>query len=348
MEKSPVVGIAKKACPAVINIVISKDMPIIEGFYTMPFGGQEYMVPKFDKHSKQKVKIGGGSGFVVSADGIVLTNAHVVADPNAEYTAIMDHDEKSKLPIKVLARDQIHDIAILKIETKIPPAGGFPFIELGDSTQLELGEDVIVVGYALGEFRNTVSTGVVSGLSRFIQAQTGYEHHVERLRGLIQTDAAINPGNSGGPLLNMEGKVVGISTAVVFGAQNIGFAIPINHAKRDLLELQKFGHVCQPFLGIRYIILDEMVQKQNKLPVGYGAMIIRETLGEHAVVPGSSAAKAGLKEFDIILEVNGEKITPDNTIQDIISKRKVGEEITCKVLADGKESKVKLKLEEKK
>ena len=352
MEKSPVVGIVKRVSPAVINIVISKDMPKLEGFYTMPFGGQEYMVPKFDKTSKHKVKIGGGSGFIVSPDGVVLTNAHVVADPEAEYTAVMDHDDDAKLPIKILARDRINDIAILKID---PPTNeknkknfNFPHIELGDSTHLELGEDLIAVGYALGEFRNTVSTGVVSGLSRFIQAQTGYERHVERLRGLIQTDAAINPGNSGGPIINMEGKVVGISTAVVFGAQNIGFAIPINNAKKDLEELKKYGHIRQPFFGVRYIVIDEMIQKQNKLPVDYGAMIVRETLGEHAVVPGSSAAKAGLKEFDIILECGGEKITVDNTIQDVIAKHKIGDNIKFKILRNGKESEEKVKLDEKK
>lgn len=346
MTKSPVVAIVKRVSPAVINIVISKDMPKLEGFYTMPFGGQEYIVPRFDKHAKQKIKIGGGSGFIVSPDGIVLTNAHVVEDPKAEYTVILDHGEDAKLPIKVIARDRIHDVAILKIENK--DKKDFPHIELGDSSELELGEDIISVGYALGEFRNTVSTGVVSGLSRFIQAQTGYEKHVERLRGLIQTDAAINPGNSGGPIINMEGKAVGISTAVVFGAQNIGFAIPINNAKKDLEELKKFGHIRQPFLGVRYIIIDQMIQEQNKLPVDHGAMIVRETLGEHAVVPGSSAARAGFKEFDIILQVDGEKITTDNTIQDVISKHKIGDGIKCKVLRNKKESEIKVVLEEKK
>jgi len=342
MEKSPIVEIAKKTCPAVINIVISKDMPTIEGFYTMPFGGQQVIIPKFEKGSKHKVKVGGGSGFIVSADGTVLTNAHVVADPKAEYTAVMDHDEKSKLAIKIIARDTIHDIAILKIEDKKKKE--FPFIELGDSSQLELGEDVMTVGYALGEFRNTVSTGVVSGLSRFIQAQTGYERQVERLRGLIQTDAAINPGNSGGPLVNMDGKVIGINTAVVFGAQNIGFAIPINNAKKDLEELKKYGHIRQPFLGIRYIIIDPMIQKQNKLPVDHGALIVRETLGEHAVAPGSSAAEAGLQEFDIILECDSTKITTENTLQDIISKHKIGDELKCKVMRDGKEIGIKVNL----
>ena len=343
MEKSPIVQIVKKACPAVVNIVISKDVPKLKGFYTMPYGGQEMVVPKFDKHAKERVKIGGGSGFIVSPDGLILTNAHVVADTQAQYTMIMDHDEESKFPIQVLARDPINDIAILKIKTDKK----FPHIELGDSLGLDLGENVIAVGYALGEFKNTVSTGVVSGLSRFIQAQTGMERRVERLRGLIQTDAAINPGNSGGPLLNMEGKAIGISTAVVFGAQNIGFAIPINNAKKDLEELKKYGHIRQPFLGIRYIIIDEMLQKQNKLPVDHGAMVIRETLGEHAVIPESSADKAGFKEFDIVLQCNKEKVTVENTIQDIIAKNKIGDVINCKILRDGKEVDLEVKLEEK-
>lgn len=345
MTKSPVVEIVKRACPAVINIVISKDMPKIEGFYTIPFGGQEMVFPKFDEHAKEQVKVGGGSGFIVSQEGIVLTNAHVVADPQADYTAVMDHDEDSKFPIKILARDPIHDIAILKIENKNKK--NFPYLELGDSTKLELGEDIIAVGYALGEFRNTVSTGVVSGLSRFIQAQTEMRH-VERLRGLIQTDAAINPGNSGGPLINMNGQVVGINTAVVFGAQNIGFSIPINNAKKDLGDLKKFGHICQPFFGVRYIIIDEMVQKQNKLPVDHGALVVREILGEHAVVPGSSADHAGVKEFDIITQCDDEKVTIENTIQDILAKRKVGDVLKCKILRNGKELETKVKLEEKK
>ncbi|MBI1998914.1 MAG: trypsin-like peptidase domain-containing protein [Parcubacteria group bacterium] len=349
MEKSPIVAIAKKVCPAVVNIVISKDMPKVSGFYTMPYGGQEVIVPKFDKNSIQKVKIGGGSGFVVSADGIVLTNAHVVADPKAEYTIILDHGEDAKLPIEVLARDPIHDIAILKIKPKGKKKKEFPYIELGDSAKLELGEEVVAVGYALGEFRNTVSTGIVSGLSRFIQAQTGVAAQAaERLRGLIQTDAAINPGNSGGPLVDMEGRVVGINTAVVFGAQSIGFAIPINSAKQDLEELREHGRIRQPFFGVRHLIIDEMMQKQNKLPVDHGALIMRQTYGEEAVARGSAAEAAGLKEFDIILECEGTKITPENTLQDVVSKHEIGDKIPCKVLRGGKEVVLNVTLEEKK
>ena len=349
MKKSPIVSIAKKVCPAVVNIVISKDMPKVEGFYKMPYGGQEYIVPKFDKNSLQKVKIGGGSGFVVSADGLVLTNAHVVSDPKAEYTIILDHEEESKMPIEVLARDPIHDIAILKIKPK-GKVKEFPYIELGDSSRLELGEAVLAVGYALGEFRNTVSTGVVSGLSRFIQAQAGMEmgQQVERLRGLIQTDAAINPGNSGGPLVDMDGNAIGINTAVVFGAQSIGFAVPINHAKQDLEELKKHGRIRQPFFGVRHVIIDEMMQKQQKLPVDHGALIMREAYGDDAVVRGSSAEEAGLKEFDIILECDNTKITAENTLQDVVSKHEIGDKIPCKVLREGKEVTLSVKLDEKK
>lgn len=344
MEHSPVVDVVKKVSPAVISIAITRDLPKIEGFYNMPMGGRNFIVPKFKKGEKEEVKVGGGSGFIVSKDGIVLTNSHVVQDPKADYTAFLDHEHDKKHPMSIIARDPIHDIAICKIEK-----GEFPHLELGNSSNVALGESVIAVGNALGEFSNTVSLGIVSGLSRFIQAQGDMQaRHTERLRGLIQTDAAINPGNSGGPLINMDGKVIGINTAVVFGAQSIGFSIPVNQAKEDLKQVQEHGRIILPFLGVRYIILDKQIQEQNKLPVDYGALIMREALGETAVVPGSSAADAGLEEFDIILEASGKKITPENTLQDVISEHKIGDKIPMKVLREGKELTLEVELEEKK
>jgi serine protease Do len=337
--KSPIVEIAKKVCPAVITIVVTKDLPKIEGFYFFPFGGEEFVIPKFEKE-KKKTKIGGGSGFIVSPDGYILTSAHVVSDPEADYTVI--YEPKKRYPAKVISRDSISDIAILKINVQ-----NLPFLELGDSDKIELGETVIAVGNALGEFHDTVSAGIVSGMSRVITAFGGLGVKAE-LRGLIQTDAAINPGNSGGPLVNMEGKVIGINTAMVMGAQNIGFAIPINYAKKDLEEVMKYGKIKRPFLGIRYIIIDEEIAKFHKLPVNYGALIVRETLGEEAVVKGSAADKAGLKEYDIILELNGEKISSKNPLANIMQKYKIGDEIELKVLREGKEIKLKATLEEKK
>jgi len=339
MEKSPIVQVAKKVCPAVITIVITKDLPKVEGFYYFPYGGQEFIFPKI-KGGKERTKIGGGSGFIVSEDGYVLTCNHVVSDTEADYTVILD--PKHKFQAKVLARDPLIDVAVLKIEGK-----NLPYLELGDSNKVELGETVIAVGNPLGEFEDTISAGIVSGLSRKITAYGGMPFKATSLRGLIQTDAAINPGNSGGPLVNMEAKTIGINTAMVMGAENIGFAIPLNYAKATLEEVKKYGKIQRPFLGIRYIILNPEIAKIQKLPVDYGALILRESLGEPAVIKGSAAEKVGLEEYDIILEIDGEKISEENTIADILQKHKIGDEISLKVLRKGKEIKLKAKLEER-
>lgn len=340
IEKSPIIEIAKKACPAVITIIISRDLPKAEGFYFFPYGDQQFIVPKKGKKGKERTKIGGGSGFLVYPEGYIITSSHVVAEKNADYTVIYEPDKT--YPAKVISRDPINDVAILKISVK-----NFPYLELGDSDQIELGETVIAIGNALGEFHDTISTGVVSGLSRYITAFSGLARQAEMLRGLIQTDAAINPGNSGGPLVNIQGKVIGINTATVMGAQNIGFAIPINYAKKDLAEVKKHGKIKRPFLGVKYIILNQQISQKDKLPVDYGALIVRETLGESAIIPGGAAEKAGLKEFDTILECNQEKITEENPLSFILQKCQVNQEIHLKVLRGKKEISLKAKLKEK-
>ncbi|MBU3895959.1 trypsin-like peptidase domain-containing protein [Patescibacteria group bacterium] len=336
-----IVQIAKKSCPAVITIVVSKDLPKIEGYYMYPFGGRDYMMPKFDHTAlNEKTQIGGGSGFVVSKDGYVLTSNHVVSDTTAEYTVIMG--PKEKYPAKVLARDPINDVAILKVEAK-----NLGFLDLGDSKNLQIGEGVVAIGNALGEFHDTLSSGIISGLSRYITAVNGLSQQAENLRGLIQTDAAINPGNSGGPLVNMQGKVIGINTAVVAGAQNIGFAIPINYAKKDLVEVKKYGRIIIPFLGVKYVLISKEMAQANKLPVEYGALVIRETLGEPPVIINAPAHKAGIKEFDIILECHGQKITTENPLVNILSKKKVGEKVPLKVLRENQEIALEAVLGEK-
>lgn len=336
-----IVEIAKRVCPAVITIIISKDLPKVEGFYLMPFGDRGIIMPKFKKGKKEDTKIGGGSGFIVSSDGYLITSQHVVADPEAKYTVILE--PKKKYSAKVLARDPINDIAILKIEGK-----NFPSLELGDSKNVALGEEVVAIGNALGEFHDTVSSGIISGLSRYIQATNHITQQAERLRGLIQTDAAINPGNSGGPLVNRQGQAIGVNTAVVMGAQNIGFAIPVSYAIKDLEEVKKYGKIKLPFLGVKYVLLTKEVSIKNKLSVDYGALVVRETLGESAVIKGSAAERAGLKEFDIILQAKGEKITTKNPLSAILQKCKINEKIELKVLRDKKEITLKVKLEEKK
>lgn len=354
MSKSPVVDVVKKISPAVVSITISKDLPKIRKYYVQPFdeffGPYGPPITQYRQEGKQRVKIGGGSGFFVSSDGVILTNRHVVISPDVDYTVVTT-DEK-EYSAEVLARDSINDIAIIKL--KNTKSKKFPVLELGDSDEIELGQDVIAIGNALGAFKNTVSTGVISGLSRFITAQDGLSGHVAQLRGLVQTDAAINPGNSGGPLVNMDGEVVAINTAVVHGAQNIGFAIPVNNAKKDIDDLKKHGRIIQPFLGVRYIMINKAVQEEFaqkfniRLPVDHGALIIKEPgSGESAVVPGSPATKAKLMEHDIILEFNKVKITEKNPLQDLIYKAKPGSLIEIKILRGDKIGTTTVKLEER-
>jgi len=342
-NSSPIIKIARRICPAVITVVVSKDLPKVEDFYSFPYGGKEYIMPMMQKGQKnhmEKTQIGGGSGFIISKDGYVITSNHVVADTTADYTVIID--PKHKFSAKVLSRNPINDTAVLKIEGK-----NFPWIEMADSDKIQLGEEVVAIGNALGEFYDTLSAGIISGLSRYITAFGGIDNQMQNLRGLIQTDAAINPGNSGGPLVNMQGKVIGVNTATIMGAQNIGFAIPINYAKKDLTEVKKFGKIVMPFLGVKYVLLSKEMAKANKLPVESGALVVRELLGEEPVIKGSSADLAGIQEFDIILECNGQKINMQNTLAQILQKCKVGEETEFKVLRDSEELTLKTTLSEK-
>ena len=338
-ENSPIIRAVKKVLPGVVSITISKYVEFFESPFS-PFGFEEF----FGSPKTKKVKIGGGSGFIVDSSGIILTNRHVVEDPRAEYIVVLQNGEKLKP--KILARDPINDIAILKIEK-----AGLSFIELGDSSKLELGQQVIAIGNALGIFKNTVSTGIVSGLSREIKAQSGLTQKRTRLRGLVQTDAAINPGNSGGPLVDIAGAAIGINAAMVFGAENIGFALPINNAKKDLEEMKKYGRIRQPFLGVRYIPITKDLKEKFNLPIDFGALIISERGIEfgsgYAVAPGSPADKAGIKESDIILEIGYKKITEEQTIDDVLQKFKIGDKIDLKILRENKEKIIKLILAEK-
>jgi len=340
MFKSPIVNIAKKACPAVITIVASRDLPQIEEYYFLPIKGEKVAFPKKIAEEKQKTKIGGGSGFIVSSDGYVLTCNHVVDDGEADFTVIVDTNHKYQA--RVLARDPLIDVAILKIEES-----ALPFLKLGNSDNVELGESVLAVGNPLGEFEDTLSLGIVSGLSRKITAYGG-DSKATNLRGLIQTDAAINPGNSGGPLVDMNGKAIGINTAMIVGAENIGFAIPINYIKDDLDEVKNTGRIKKPFLGIKYILLNDEIAKTNKLNYDYGALVVREMFGESPVAKNSAAEQAGLREYDIVLDINGERITQENPLNHILSKTKVGDTVELTAARGKTIKKFKVRLKEKK
>ncbi len=348
-----IVETVEKVLPGVVSISVAKDPGILEKeifseLFRMgvPFYSEdvESKIDKVPRDKEGRIKIGGGSGFVINKEGIILTNKHVVIDPNAEYSAITSAGERYSA--KVLARDPINDIAILKVDDK---KFDLPVVELGDSEDIKLGQGVIAIGNALGQFQNTVSTGVVSGLSRFIQATVSSAGHQERLRGLIQTDAAINPGNSGGPLVGLDGKAIAINTAVVFGAQNIGFAIPIDRAKKDLEEIKKHSRIRRPFLGVRYLILNKEMKDKLHFPFDYGALVINEGIpGDEAVIPGSASDKAGIQERDIILTCNDKKITEEETLEDLLSSSSVGDKVELEILRNKEKMTVNVTLEEMK
>ncbi len=348
MSDEKVISTIKKVMPSVVSIVITKHLEDIEKeippdlYPFLPSGphGPELKIPKELVDKRGMVQVGGGSGFIVEENGLIITNKHVISDPKAEYTVILDDDRK--LPAKILSRDPINDVAILKIEAK-----GLLTVKLGSSSHLNLGQTVIAIGNALGLFKNTVSMGIVSGLSRSISAQADPQSPPQEMRGLIQTDAAINHGNSGGPLVDLEGDAIGINAAIVFGAQNISFAIPINSAKRDLSDLKKYGHIKRPLLGVRYITVDENLKEKMNLPVDYGALVVKETPQDHGVVPKSPAEKAGIRERDIILTLNRQKIDRDHPIQDFLETMNVGDKVDLAVLRGKKEMKMKLVLSER-
>lgn len=353
-----IINTVKNVLPAVVSIVVSKDYDTIvrEKPYALmaPHGDHADLPPPEDElpHTPDgKIRIGGGSGFIINPAGFILTNKHVVHDMTAEYMVITPAEDR--YPAKVLARDPMNDVAILKVD-----AEGLPALPLGNSDRIQLGQSVLAVGTALGEFQNTVSSGIVSGLSRFIIALTDMDGRTERLRGLIQTDAAINPGNSGGPLVNLAGEAIGINAAIVFGAQNIGFAIPINKARRDLDELKQYGRIRRPFLGIRYLAINHLIQKRFRLPVDRGAFVLRETLpgqalpgqdiaDRPAIMPGSAAERAGLREADIIISLNGIAIDEKTAIEDVLEKVGIGEKVPIKILRDGTEQTLTLTAEER-
>ncbi len=348
LQEEAIIQVFKNVSPAVVSIVISKDVPIIEQYYTNPFeefeqffgpSPFEFKIPQYRQKGIEKKEVGGGTGFIISEDGMILTNKHVVLDEKADYTVFTN--EGRKFSAKVLARDPIQDLAIIKITDSKP----FPKVKVGDSDKLQIGQTVIAIGNVLGEFRNSVSVGVISGLGRTITASGG--GLIETIEDTIQTDAAINQGNSGGPLLNLKGEVIGVNTAMVLEAQNIGFAIPINKAKRSIEQIKNLGKIVYPFLGVRYVLITEKIQQENDLPSSEGAWIVRGAESEPAIYPDSAAEKAGLKEGDIILEFNREKITVKNSLAKIIMKYNPGDKVVLKILRDGQEKNIEVVLGER-
>lgn len=357
-EESFVIDAVKKTNPAVVSIIISKNVPKYEAYIDPntqqnPFGDMFpgfqfpnffFNTPQYRQNGTEKKEIGGGSGFFVSSDGLIVTNKHVVDQKDVEYTVFTNDGKKH--PAKVVARDSLLDIALIKIDAPALLVGpGYPYLELGDSDKLEVGQSVIAIGNALGEFRNTVSVGVISGLARSITAGDSFGKS-ETLDQVIQTDAAINPGNSGGPLLDLSGRVIGVNVAVAQGSQSVGFALPINSVKGAIESVKATGKIIRPYLGIRYTAITPEMKEANNLTVDYGVLVkAGANKNELAVIPGSPADKAGIVENDIILEIDGKKLDDKNSLASIVRQKSVGQIVTLKILHKGDEKTISVTLE---
>ncbi len=319
-ESSAITDSVEQVSPAVVSITTTQN---VRDF--------------FGRTVEQK---GGGTGFILTSDGLIVTNKHVVSDDAATYHVFLNDGQDYEA--KVVARDPLNDLAVVKIE-----ATGLPVVEIGSSDDLKVGQWVIAIGNALGEFNNSVTVGVVSAKERQITANGGGVS--EDLSGLLQIDAAINPGNSGGPLVNLKGQVVGINTAIAGDAENIGFAIPINLVSKAIQSIKDTGKISRPMIGIRYVPITKEMAKINELPVDYGILVLRGTNpGELAVIPGSPADKAGIEENDLVTEINGKRLDEKHSLISRLAEFNVGDTITVTVYHDGAEKKVEVTLTEQK
>lgn len=323
-EESVVIDVAERVSPSVVTVGITKSQRQLNLF------GDSFIIP-----NQQNLKQDIGSGFVIDKDGLIVTNKHVVEDTQTKYRVITNDDKEYE--VTKIYRDPANDLAILKID---PPAGGLSPAELGDSDKLKVGQFAIAIGTALGEFRHTVTTGVISGLGRGITAGSPFEGYAERLDNVIQTDAAINPGNSGGPLLNSTGQVIGINVAVAAEGQNVGFALPINLVKQSLTDFTKTGSFQRAFLGVSYRMISQDLALLNDVP--QGAYVVE-------VVTDSPADKAGIQSGDIITKFDGQKITEkDGGLAVYISKKKIGDVVKLTIYRDEKEQEISVTLQEAK
>lgn len=332
-EESVVINSVEKASPSVVTVAISKNQRVLDwgglpgGVFNDPFGF--FNQPR---ESTKKIEQDIGSGFIISQDGLIVTNKHVVADTEAKYKIVTE--EEKTYNVEKIYRDPANDLAILKIN-----ASSLKPLEMGDSSKLKVGQFAIAIGTALGEFRNTVTTGVVSGLGRGITAGSPFEGMSEKLDNVIQTDAAINPGNSGGPLLNSSGQVIGVNVAVSSEGQNIGFALPINIVKESLNNFNQTGKFSRPFLGVRYRMITRKMALINEIPEG---AYIEE------IVEGSPAEKSGLIVGDIVTKIDNKPVREvTGGLAGVIAKKKPKEKVILEVFrTDDKLEKIEVTLDE--
>ena len=307
-EEEDIASVVSKVGPSVVSIVTKSQ------------------VDSGSLYSSAQEEDGAGTGMIVGKDGYIMTNKHVIDGANTITVILADGTTYSD--VKLLGTDPLNDVAFLKVNG----VSNLPAVELGDSTTINVGEKVVAIGNSLGQYQNTVTSGIISGTGRPISAQAG--NSVENLTDLIQTDAAINPGNSGGPLLNLKGQVIGINTAIAQDAQGIGFSIPINATKGILKGVLDNGTVQRSYLGVNYIPITADVASHYSLTVKKGAYVFADN-GQSAVVNGSPADKAGIKNKDIITKVGDVEVGDKGSVSSLVGEYAPGDTITLTILRGG-------------
>lgn len=319
--------IAKTVGPSVVSVNVSVE------------AGTQDIYSRFYGYGQSQTQEAAGTGVIISKDGLILTNRHVVPSGTAEVSITLS-DGTELSDVSVLGRTSDSDsldIAILKINDakghKLTPS------TLGDSSKVAVGDQVVAIGNALGQFQNTVTSGIISGYGRNIRAASSDSSSAdtENLENLFQTDAAINQGNSGGPLVNLNGQVIGINTAIASDSQNIGFAIPINDIKGLIEHVITTGKLERPYLGVRYVVVTADIAKQYDLSVEDGAYIAQAPDGGASILEDGPAAKAGLKVGDVITKVNGSAVDESHSLTSLLGKQQPGDKVTLTVV-NGKDT----------
>lgn len=327
--------IAKEVGPSVVSVNVTSQSSQQDMFFG--FGGFG---------NAPSVQQSAGTGVIISSEGLIVTNRHVVPSGSTNVSVVLS-DGTTLNNVEIVGRTTANDpldVAFLRIKDKkgktLIPA------KLGDSSKMQVGDKVLAIGNALGQFQNTVTSGIISGFGRSVQAgDSSGIGSSETLQDLFQTDAAINQGNSGGPLVNMNGEVIGINTAVAGNGENIGFAIPINDIQGIIKSVLTTGKLQRPYLGVRYISLNDDYANQFNLNVTRGAYIPPSSSAQPTILPGSPAEKAGVQEKDVITKVDDTKIDENNSLTSVLSRHSVGDTVTLTIIRGGKQTSIKATLE---